>query len=175
MTCREFVEGLLFQNRDLLARAEAVRPRLDELAWNLAPKDGWSPAQIFEHLTLANGPYLEKIEAGIARAGSGGDGPIKTTWIGRLIYKFSGPSGNAPPAKVMVPGPGPYDNGPFERWRAQQERILAILDQSQNKAIASVKLKNPFLPLFGMTLCDFLGIWTTHTQRHVGQIEERVE
>ncbi len=174
MTCREFIEDCRTQIVDLSARGEAARAKLSDDAWNRGSAKTWSPAQIFEHMVLANGPYLERLPKGIEKAPPGGDRPVQHTWFGSFIYKAAGPASNAPPPKVMVPGPGPFGNETFERWRRQQDELLGLLDAAQDRDLGTIKLRNPFIRLFRMTLCDFFAILATHTERHVSQIEERV-
>ena len=41
-----------------------------ELAWR--PADGWSVAQVFEHLCLANEAYLEQVRPAVREADHGG-------------------------------------------------------------------------------------------------------
>lgn len=124
-------------------------------------------------MTLSNAPYLAVLPPAIDCAPAGDEAPTKHTFLGRMVYKMSGPSGNASPPKPMIPGPGPFGDEPYQQWLEQQRAILALLERAEGKNLSAVKVRNPFLRLFKMTLCDFIAILSTHTDRHVGQIEER--
>lgn len=175
MTCRELLEKCAKQNRELLARAERAQASLDDKKWNEAPQGGWSPAQIFEHMTLANAPYIETLERVLPNAKKGDESQEKYSWFGRLIHKVSSPQGNAPAPKNLHPKPGLYSREVFARWRKQQEQIIALHEKAKGIDLAGVRAPNPFVKLFRMTLCDFFAILATHTERHVGQIESRVK
>ena len=173
MTCRELIQSCEEQNRDLLARAEKAQASLSCLEWNVAPAGGWSPAQIFEHMTLANAPYIEVLERVLPNAPIGDESPVRNTLFGKMIYKVSGPTTNAPAPKNLHPSTKKHTREIYGLWKKQQERILELHEMAKGKNLAAVKVPNPFLKLFKMTLCDFFAILATHTERHVGQIEER--
>jgi hypothetical protein len=170
-TCDELVAELDEQNRDLLFRAEVASAQLSDEQLNESPDYGWSPAQIFEHMVLANSYYLKAIEAALRKAPSGGEAPTKFSWFGRTVYRMSGPGGNAPAPRKLHPGPGPFGREVYGRWKASQEEVIALLERAKGKNLGKQRFRNPFLKLFKMTLCDFFAILTTHTERHVRQIE----
>lgn len=173
MTCREMVDACEKAFRDQLARAEAAQKNLDESQWNQTEAKDWSPAQIFEHLVLSNEPYLQKLPAAIAQAGPDDSKPVHQSWFGKMILKMAGPGGNAPAPKPWIPGPGPFDREVFDRWRAQQERLIALCQTARGKDLSSARVNNPLMKVIRMTLCDCFLILSDHTERHVRQIEER--
>ena len=173
MTCRELIQNCEAQNKELLARAEKAQAALSPQQWNEAPAGGWSPAQIFEHMTLANAPYIEVLERELPTAPMGDESRVRHTLFGKMIHKVSGPSGNAPAPKNLHPSTKKHTREIYSQWRDQQERIIELHEMAKGKNLSAVKVKNPFLKLFKMTLCDFFAILSAHTERHVGQIEER--
>jgi hypothetical protein len=174
MTCREFVQECQAQNQLLLDRADAAVAQLNGEAWNQAPKGGWSPAQVFEHMCLGNAPYLDAIPSALSDAKPGDDAPSRHTWLGRTIRRMAGPGGNAPAPRAMIPGPGPYAKESYDKWQKQQTQIIKLHERAAGLNIAAVKVRNPFLRFARMTLCDCYGILTAHTERHVSQVEARV-
>lgn len=175
MTCRELIQKCEAQQKDLLARAEKAQAALSNKQWNEAPAVGWSPAQIFEHMTLASSPYIEILERELPIAPMGDESPVRHTLFGRMIYKVSGPSTNAPSPKNLHPSNKKHTREIYSVWMDQQNRIVKLHEMAKGKNLAAVKVSNPFVKLFKMTLCDFFAILATHTERHVGQIESRAK
>lgn len=174
MTCRELIQNCEAQNKELLARAEKSQAALSAQQWNESSPGGWSPAQIFEHMTLANAPYLEALERVLPNAPMGDETPVRHTLFGKMIHKVSGPSTNAPAPKNLHPSKKKHTREIYSLWKEQQSRIVDLHEIAKGKNLAGVKVANPFLKLFKMTLCDFFAIITAHTERHVGQVESRV-
>jgi len=174
MTCRELVSSGEAAIEDHTSRGREIRQRLDAAGWNLAPTGRWSPAQIFEHLRLANEPYLHALPSAIQHAPTGDEAAIRTTWFGRTLLKMSGPDGNAPAPKPLIPGNGPFGEEPFAAWLGQQERLARLIAEAKGRNIGAVKIRNPFLKFARMTICDALLILFAHTERHLGQIEARI-
>lgn len=173
MTCREMVDACEKAFREQLARADVAQGRLDESQWNRPEAGGWSPAQILEHMALSNAPYLEKLPQAVAGAGMDDSRTVRQSWVGKMILKMAGPGGNAPAPKAWVPGPGPFRREVYDRWRAQQERLIALCSEARGKDLGSMRISNPLIKFVRMTLCDSFLILADHTERHVRQIEER--
>jgi hypothetical protein len=174
MTCAELLQECEARNRELLERGKAAAARLDDEAWNEAPKDGWSPAQIFEHMMLANGPYAALLERLLEDAPAGAEAPAKHSFFGKLLLKAAGPRGNAPAPKALHPCAGPHGRDVLDRWAAQQERIVELHEMARGKNLAQLRFSNPFVKFFKMTGCDAFALFADHTERHVSQIESRV-
>lgn len=173
MTCKEWLDDCRQKFEDQLQRADAVSAKIDEEAWNRPHPGGWSPAQIFEHLVLSNGPYLLMLAEAVPLAPAGEESPVRQTWFGKMLLKMAGPTGNAPTPKAFVPGPGPFSREVFDGWRSQQVRVIELCDLAKGRNIGATKVRNPLLKLAKMTLCDCFAIMADHTLRHVVQIEER--
>src|SRR5262245_59785654 len=109
MQCSEFLATIERRLEDQIKRGRHAGHSLspDRLNQAADPKK-WSAAQIFEHMMLGNAPYLQTIQKGIEAANRGAEVEVRHTLVGKLIIGAAGPKGNAPPAKPMIPGPGPF-------------------------------------------------------------------
>lgn len=174
MTCNELLEACEKQNRELLERGKMAAAQLDDDAWNRAPKGGWSPAQIFEHLILSNRDYVEIIAKRLESAPPGGDAPVKHSFFGRIILKSAGPSGNGLVPKPFVPKPGPYTRDVLHRWTAQQEQIIDLHRKAKDVDLTAIRYPVPLMKVFKLNMGDSFAIFAAHTERHMRQIEDRL-
>ena len=171
MQCSEFLDTIESQLVDQIERGRIAGHKVTVEHLNSKPaQDSWSMAQIYEHMMLGDAPYLSLIKSGIESAKAGG-GQIKHTFIGKLIMKGAGPSGNVPPSKPMIPGPGPYTPDIVDRWAAQTQSIIDLAKAAKGHDICSLRVRNPFIRLLRMNLADAFRIITEHTERHVQQLE----
>lgn len=175
MTCKTLVTNLLQKNEELLHRGIVVTQDVSGDQLNIALGNEWSPAQVFDHLTLGNAIYIQTIQSGLDSAKTiGEDLEARGTWFGRIIEKGAGPNGNAPVPKSIRPRSGFIEKTIVDKWVDQQREIIRLLNVSKDKNIRSAYVKNPFFKLIRMNLVDCLRIITAHTERHVAQIEERI-
>jgi hypothetical protein len=136
----------------------------------------WSPAQVIEHLVLSTSPYLQSIETALLKAErTPGDPPVRYTLFGSVICKAAGPEGNAPAPKALHPRSTTIPITILEEWCRQQEQMLALLNRAAGIDLSRVRVKNPFVRIIPMNLADCFAILTAHTERHVGQIEVRLQ
>jgi hypothetical protein len=52
---------------------------------------------------------------------------------------------------------------------------LQLFEQAKGKDLVANKFKNPFLPIGKFNLADGFEIIVEHNERHVRQMEERIE
>lgn len=175
MNSRELLADYAKANADHVTRVRSALAGKPEDQLNHSKNGEWSPYQVIEHLNLSNAPYLAKIKSALEGAPkSDAEQGIRHTWLGKVIIKGGGPSGNAPAPKPLVPAPGPYTSQVFERWKQQQEEMLTLAATAAERDLSSIRIPNPFLKIFKMNLADCFAIFKEHTERHVRQIEERV-
>jgi hypothetical protein len=168
------IDDWIARNRGFQDRVLTVVDGLDETGMNRRPDPRtWSPAQVIEHLTLGNAPYLKLIDTALQRAHRGG-GKVRYSFFGQLIARGTGPGGVAPVPKSMIPRKIPIPLGVIAEWREQQERLEALLEQARGKDLSRTGVRNPFFPIIRMNLADCFEILTSHTDGHVQQIEQRV-
>jgi hypothetical protein len=172
MHCSEFLENLVEELEDQIQRGKAVGGKLtkEQLNWSPAPGK-WSIAQIFEHMMIANTPYIPALTEGVQAAEKASPTQVKHTMFGRFLIKSAGPTGNAPAPKQMHPGPGPYDFDIIDRWAGQTQSLLDLAKGAHGVNLCSYRIQNPILKMFKMNLADCFMILEEHTERHVQQIE----
>lgn len=176
MNCSESLADWKTRNRAFVSRMETATRDLDEAALNLQQNaKTWSPAQVVEHLVLTNRAYLPAMKAALERAGKcAGDPPIRYSFFGNFLMKAAGPNGNAPAPKALHPRTTPISRTILAEWQQQQAELQTLLDQSAGIDLSQIPIRNPLVSIIRMNLADCFAITTAHTERHIGQIEERV-
>ena len=174
MNAAEVLERWKTRNLEYLARMNSALAGVEVDRLNRPPDSRtWSPAQVLDHVVLANTPYLRAIPEAISRA-PGGDSEIRHSFFGKLIIKGAGPGGNAPVIPKLRPRETRIPMEIVDEWRGQQERIISLIDSAKGKDVARTPVRNPFFPIFRMNLADCFEILTVHTEGHMLQIEERL-
>ncbi len=170
-----FLDGIVARLRSVIARARAATQGITPEAFNRQPKRGvWSPAQVFEHMMMANKRYLASTRKAVESAPKSSDlHEAKHSWWGKIVIKASGPQGKAPAPRMLHPKPGPYGLELVDRWVAEHEEIIALAERARSLDL-NCTMRNPFMPVFKQTLADSFETLVSHAERHVGQIEERV-
>lgn len=136
----------------------------------------WTVGQILEHMLLAHKPYVATMQNGLATASTGNpDAGVAFTWFGRLIARGAGPEGNVPAPKQLQPSGGPHDSKTIADWIDMQRTVAQSIEAAAGRDLGSIRVRNPFIPLFSMNMADCIAILTAHTKRHVGQIAARIE
>ncbi|MBS1724287.1 MAG: DinB family protein [Armatimonadetes bacterium] len=177
MTQEELIDSCLAQGREFLDRGKRIGDQASVEALNRKGANGeWSPAQVYRHLILANDPYSVKAgEAAAVVPRTPGDTEFKFTFAGKLIYGQAGPSGNVPAPKPLIAEDRQYDKGIVEEWAQSHQRMLDVIEMSRGKDLNIKSIRNPFIKVIRINLGDAIMIFTTHTERHLAQIEERIQ
>jgi hypothetical protein len=125
-------------------------------------------------MLITNGYYFPAMRSAMSGAPrASGETKVRHSLIGKLIRRMAGPGGNAPAPRMLFPGDVTYSAEMLEKWLGQQEELIALLEQAQGLDISHIPVRNPFFSLIRMNLADSFEIMTAHTERHVGQMEER--
>ena len=167
----------------LAARIQAVRERtLRRVSW-LSPEElarkphggGWSAAEIFEHMCIANVSYDLPVERAIelARARTGAPRPYRSTVGGAfLIHALTPGSRHVPTIKAYVPG--------VPRRRVV-EAFLASLDAVEARMREAdgldlrIMITSPVMPLLRMNLGEAFEVAVVHAERHLEQVERALK
>lgn len=165
----------------LLPELDRLEPRthvavtgLPESKFHEIPPDGgWSVAQVFEHLCLANASYLDgPLPQAIARARQRGpsDRPWRPSlfggWLARALAEGTKPTRSPRAWRV---GPRPRDRV-VDEFLAGVTRMRAALIEADGLDLGT-GLASPVTPLFRMNLGDALRILVVHSHRHLAQAE----
>lgn len=165
----------------LASELDRIEPRtrvavsgLPEAKFREVPPDGgWSVAQVFEHLCVANASYLDgPLPAAVARAVA--RGRSEKAWRPSLIGGWLTKSlveGAKP-----LPAPRPYRVGPSPREHVVDDFLAGI---ARTRALMlevdgcdlGVGLASPVSPLIRLNLGDAFRILVVHSHRHLAQAE----
>lgn len=155
-------------------RARAAVAGLPESKFREMPPDGgWSVAQTFEHLCLANLSYLDgPLPGAIERAKARGrsEKPWKPSftggWLTRSLIEGAKPM-TAP--KLYRVGPTARANV-VDEFLASVARTRAMILEADGYDLG-VGLASPVTPLIRMNLGDAFRIIVVHGHRHLAQVE----
>lgn len=148
----------------------------DPALFNWRPPDGgWSIAQVFEHLVIANDDYLAAIQHALDTRAPGTRGTFAATpWrpsiAGRLLVRsFELPRKLRAPRRWR-PEPTARPNVTAE-FLAGQRRLVDLIERSTAFDWQRVRLASPVSSLIRMNVGDAFAILVTHGERHFHQIE----
>ena len=165
----------------LLGELDRIEPRtrvavtgLPEAKFLEVPPDGgWSVAQVFEHLCVANESYLEgPLGPAVAKAKAQGptDRPWRPSFVGRWL------TGSLVEGGKPLPTPRRWRVGPTPReqvvdaFLAGIGRVRGLMREVDGHDLR-VGLTSPVSPLFRMNLGDAFRILVVHSHRHLAQAE----
>jgi DinB family protein len=159
--------------------ASMVRP-IDAARLNEHPEpNGWSVAQVLEHLCKANELYERPMTVLLSRTPRDA-GAANREWKSSLVGGFIAESLlNPKPLKrgprAFRPGPTPR-NGVVEAFHDGELRFAQALDDGVSYDWRAVRIGSPALPSWApkMNLGDGFRIHVVHVTRHARQIERLV-
>lgn len=170
-------------------RAEAVATR-EKLAALLKPLDsarlnehpepqGWSVAQVLEHLCVAderNTPLVQDVLVTAPHDASAMTREWKSSFIGGMIAGALLKPKPLKAPKVFDPGLTPR-NGVVEDFLARELKFLKAFDDATSYDWRAIRVRSAALPKWApkMNLGDGFRIRTVHTTRHSRQIERLVQ
>lgn len=164
-------------------RLHALIDGLSDDAFNAKPSEkSWSAGECVVHLNKIAKGYLPEMEAVVADPSAPrGEGPFRYGWLSRRFIASVRPgSRNLPTAGAMKP---PEVGGlrsdidrsrAVERFDADIDRYLAVIDASEGLDLGRIKIASPFLSILRLPLGAFLEAMGQHSLRHVLQAERAV-
>lgn len=133
----------------------------------------WGIGQILAHLNMATEAYLPLMGASISRGVDDKGDPIKHSTLAGLMLKGMHRPGIPVPGS-MVPS-GSRSRKDLETWTENSDRVLQLMDQAKGKDLVTNRFKNPFFQIGKFNLADGFAIIVEHNERHIRQMEERIE
>ena len=158
--------------------AAMVRP-LDPSKLNEHPEpDGWSVAQVLEHLCVADALYEAPLAALMRSARPDAGAPArawKPSFIGGLIASSLLKPKRLRSPKVFHPGPTPR-NGVVEALFTREMKFVQAMDDASSLDWRALRIGSPALPSWAptMNLGDGFRIHIVHLTRHSHQIARLV-
>jgi len=138
----------------------------------MPPEGGWSIAQTFEHLCVANLSYLDgPLPAAIEKARARGRSDktwrpsLTGGWLTNLLIEGAKPVSAPKPYRVAEPRPNVVD-----AFLVTVERVRAAIAQVDGYDLG-VGFASPVTPLIRLNIGDALRILVVHSHRHLAQIE----
>jgi hypothetical protein len=178
----ELQQQALYQQ--LRAEAVATRDRIADLVRPLDPArlnehpepNGWSVAQVLEHLCLAGELYEKPLRQLLTTAKPDAGAPArewKSSFIGGAIAKGlqnPKPIKRGPPA--FRPGPTPRA-GVVDAFLAEERTFVQVMEDALPYDWRGLRIKSPALPRWApkMNVGDGFRIHVVHLTRHSRQIE----
>ena len=165
----------------LLGELDRIEPRtraavagLPEAKFREVPPDGgWSVAQVFEHLCLANGSYLDgPLIAAIARTKARGpsERPWRPSFVGGwLTGALIEGSKGMPAPKLYRVGPTPREHV-VDAFLAGVARVRTLMHEVDGHDLG-IGFGSPVSPLFRVNIGDAFRLLVVHSHRHLAQAE----
>ena len=158
--------------------AALVKP-FDDAKLNEHPEpEGWSVAQVLEHLAVAN-DKTAPLATELMRGARPDAGAVAREWKPSLIGKLIAGGLLSPrplkSPKAFVPGPTPR-NGVAQALHAQELEFLRAMDDAVSYDWRALRVRSPALPRWApkLNLGDAFRIHVVHLTRHSRQIERLI-
>jgi hypothetical protein len=160
----------------------AVSEEARRLAAEFSPRElgqppsagAWSAADNLMHLAITNQalvPRMSRTLGKLADAGKRTERRSRADWLGRIYARWL-----EPPARLKVRAPRPFvapvgmaAEDALKAFLAEQERVLALVDQSAGLDLASRKVPSPVSRYIRYNVYSAFRIVTAHERRHLWQ------
>lgn len=175
----QLLEEMLSRSTAMTRAATVLVEGLSSEQWNFKPSPAaWSMAQVIEHLTLTNGPYLEGAIARLSQSGNpSSTGDFRSGWLGELFYRRLQPGDGGRIKPAPAPGflrPSESTINPAAAWQKfldQQAQLEAVIRQAAGVNLNLVKIPSAISKLLKFPLGDVLRIVVAHNDRHLLQMQ----
>ena len=162
----------------ICADAERLAGHLtdSQLSW-LPPDGGWSVGQVFEHLLIADGLYLPKMNDVVVRAvPAGAPRPWTPSFFGKFILKAVDPTyrGTSSAPRVFRPGPVPR-RGVVTAFVDQMAQYRTVLVRGAQADWTGIRLSSPVAAIIRVNLGDAYTTIILHCERHLNQARRVIE
>ncbi len=161
-------------------RLHALVDAIDDDAFNRKPTPkSWSAGECVVHLNQIAKGNLPIFEDAVSRPQPRSSGPFTYNWFARKFIDAVRPGSRPiPTGGAMKPPPSSdarqsaVDRArAVERFDADIDRYLAVIEASEGMDLAAVKVHSAFLPLVKLPLGAFIEAMGLHSVRHVEQAE----
>ena len=134
---------------------------------------GWSIAQCLEHLNRYGNYYLPAIQGQIAKSKRQSSiGTFTSTWLGRYFTNMMNPQTGKKKYKAFkeyIPHAALDAHAVVAEFISQQEKLLALIEQSRNVDLNKVKIPISIARFIRLRLGDVFQFIIAHDERHLQQ------
>ena len=167
-------DTLLEANRDVVSRIrDAVSTVAADVLTSRPPGDGWSIAEILEHLVISAESYLDKLRPIVEGSTSRtpfSDATWKPSVMGSLLVgSFRSPRRRRAP-RIYRPGPTPRPQV-LDEFITRQNEVGRLITEGSRLDWRRTPFRSPAIGLIRMNLGDAFAVLVVHAERHAGQIE----
>jgi uncharacterized damage-inducible protein DinB len=151
---------------------------LDDDQLNYKPAPGsWSIAEIFEHLNISNGMYIQLLLPRITTAPDTPADTFRSGWLGDLIYEMIVPRPDGSVFKMKAPKSMHAATNRLDghevllRVNQKCDEIEDILRHVTTKDLQRIKIPFSVTKLVSLRLGDNLRYLIAHSERHLLQAQ----
>lgn len=162
----------------VLADLDRLEPRARELLAGLDAEDlakappggGWSIAQIFEHLCVADASYVDGVlPKALAKARGRATKPWKPSMFGGWLRRILANTAKKLPAPKIYRVAGPARKDVVAAWLAGVAQLRRQIVEAADCDL-KLRLSSPVSRLIRLSLGDALAIPVVHAHRHLEQV-----
>jgi hypothetical protein len=172
---REQADALAGEFRAASAEAQRLAEEFSARELGQPPAAGaWSAADNLMHLATASQllvPRMTRTLGKLAEAGKRAAGPSRPDWLGRIYVRWL-----EPPVRLKVRAPKPFVppmgmacEDALSVFLAEQERVLALVEQSAGLDLAARKVPSPVSRHIRYNVYSAFRIVVAHERRHLWQ------
>lgn len=174
MKSEQLIQNLIEQTRQILNKAKRLEG-LDAatLTWRHNP-NAWNILECLEHLNLYGDFYLPEIEQSIKKSTTKRVADFKSGWLGGYFAKSMLPKeklNKMNTFKDKNPINKELNKTTLENFIGQQEKLLTLLNASQQVDLNKVRINTSLSKLIRLKLGDTFQFYINHIIRHFVQID----
>ncbi|MBN8652990.1 MAG: DinB family protein [Cytophagales bacterium] len=174
MKSEQLIQNLIEQTRQILNKAKRLEGMdAATLTWKHDP-NAWNILECLEHLNLYGDYYLPEIEQSIKKSTIKSVANFRSGWLGNYFAKSMLPKEKLNKMKTFKdknPINRELNKTTLEKFIAQQEKLLNLLNTSQQVDLNKIRIKTSISNLVRLKLGDTFQFYINHIIRHLAQID----
>jgi hypothetical protein len=179
MNSRELLKQLLEQNQEIIAQVKQNYLHLSTELLSTKPEPKkWSLNEIFEHLNMANEPYLNSLRKELsAQKLPKYNAEFKSGFLGNLFTRLLEPKKGTVKNKMKAPSfldPSKtgQNNMALEKYLTLMLELNEMILQAQKTDLEKIRIPFSLTPLIRFKMGDVFRFLTAHSQRHLIQAQK---
>lgn len=175
MTEAQFLQDSSAEFDRLAAEIDALLAKATEETWQATrPDNGWTTAQIVEHVCRAAGFYEARVAEALSNApASDGSAEVRHGFFARMLLKEMSKKRRPAPKKLVVTE-AVSPEAALEHWERLKKTTREEFAAARGKSLAGPRFPNPFVSIFPMSVADHIALQNLHVRYHLPQIATRL-